>query len=202
MVRRSAALLGAIWLASVVPTAAQSGGDLDSLALELQELDMRSAAVEAARTRFWQRLVPRIQFTAAFGVRDLVTSDLMTGAPIVIPRDSYRLTISLSISDLIDGSQHSLAQLKLARLAVERESRIRQFSLEKRAARIRVDQLKSDIASQEDELRLLDRIVSFQEAAFQQGSASFVTVARARIDVLNARRSLVRLRNQLRETGP
>jgi hypothetical protein len=83
--------------------------DADSMALSLLEIDIGKAEEKVTSTRFWRRLIPQVHLSASFGIRDLVFVDPASFIPYLIPHDSYRLTISLSLNELFFSSQHTLS---------------------------------------------------------------------------------------------
>jgi hypothetical protein len=168
-----------------------SGPGLDSLQLALASLEISKAAEEVASTDFWHRLMPRISIDAGIGIRDVAFRD--AGGVFVLPKDSYRLTLGLSISELIDGSAHSRAGLHLE----ETEVRYALLLRKQRAARLALVRKRAELLSELEALReeipLRESDLACRELLFAQGHADFHALAGAKIDLLRLKCSSARL---------
>ncbi|HEX9006946.1 MAG TPA: hypothetical protein VF889_06605, partial [Bacteroidota bacterium] len=106
----------ALWLASSDDAseprlpALTSSPVRDSLERALAVLALTRAEELVAATAFWRKLIPRIQVGASAGIREVVFHDI-TGA-LMLPKDSYRLSATLPLDELFDGSRHALALLE------------------------------------------------------------------------------------------
>lgn len=170
-------------LFSVSPVLAQ--GTLDSLRLELARLEIDRAEARVSSTGLWHRLIPKLQVGATFGVRELVFPDL-SGA-IVLPKDSYRLTVSYSLADLIDGSQNETAEFQY------REAVLKYSLLEESLARARLSAVE-ELGLLQDELLIARALVIFHTMEFEEGKGEYPALAKARLEVL-------RLEKAIREKG-
>jgi hypothetical protein len=116
-----------------------------------------------------------------------------------MPRDSYRLHFSLSISDLLDEARSETIASRIRKLSLEKE--VFREKLVKHSGEVSSHRqaLKREISLASDELQLVSRLVDFYETKFAQGTVEFNTLARARLELLNVHRSLGRLSAQLHE---
>lgn len=163
--------------------------------VQLAIAELRKAEATAGETTFWRRLLPRIQLSATLGTRDLLFSESGT---LVLPTDSYRMTISLSLSELLDGTPHDVALLNVeeARLKVG-QARQKQLldSLHGEANRLDLaDQIK--FLNQEE--GRLAMIVDYYEMLFAQGKVDRLPVERTRIELDRARNECTKAVRQSR----
>jgi hypothetical protein len=169
---------------------------LDSLRLRLVEIDIANAQTEFSRNSFWRRLIPRVTLSASFGVRDLISADPVTGE--LLPRDSYRLHLSLSLSDLVDASGAEIAESRFLKLRCEQEALLLTLRRRDGEDSLRRVALRREIGLVSDERQLVERLVEFYETKFEQGSAEFNTLVRARLELIDVNRSINRLHTELR----
>ncbi len=153
----------------------------DSLKVVLLELDVADARNRVGETNIWHRLIPKIGLSANLGIHDVVFA-----APnsVFIPRDSYRMTLSLSVNDVIDDSKHTADQLRLQRLQTElSELQVRQ-EVTRSDARRKVSVLESKLTMARREIALDERIARFDSIRFSQGKIEFDVLARSALQVL------------------
>jgi hypothetical protein len=171
----------------------------DSLRLEIARLTVKAAEMEADNTSFWRRCIPSIRLSVILGVREIIFFDpAQWTAGALLPKDDYRLSLSLSITDLIDNSKHRQAELSLEKLKVtcallRSEQRQAAAKLSQQAR-----QLEAAGRELEEELRLKEALLRFEELRFDQGKIGFDALTRAKLDLLNVRQSLGRTERQLR----
>jgi hypothetical protein len=175
--------LMAVIILSVSPALAQ--GTLDSLRLELARLEINRSAARVSSTGFWHRLIPKLQVGATFGVRELVFPDL-AGA-LVLPKDSYRLSISYALADIVDGSQNEAAQFQY------REAVLKYHLLEESLARARLSAVE-ELGLLQDELLIARSLLIFHTMEFEEGKGEYPALANARLEVM-------RLEKAIREKG-
>ncbi len=174
-------------------TAANSMVMEDSLDLDLLDIEIQKARESIVQTDIWHRLIPRVSLSASLGAKDLFFLDPATSQGYLIPRDTYRLTLSLSLSDLLDASKHTEAILQMARLKhlrtklLDRQDKVRQILIRK----LSVIEQETRLAT--EELRMVNEIVHFRQMLFDQGKIHFDVLIRSKLDLLNATRSLHRL---------
>jgi outer membrane protein TolC len=163
------------------------------LDLRLLELDIRKAQVEANQSDFWHRLIPRVSLSASLGVRDIFFIDPATSLPYVLPRDAYRVTLSLSLSEILDDSKHVLAELQMKQLQTrfarlkDRQHTARELLREKLLA------LDEETRITREQIRMSEDILRFRQLLFEQGKLHYDVLIRSKLDLLNAKRSLNRL---------
>ncbi len=173
---------------------------LDSLELHGLHLRVAEAEDRVHATDFLHRLIPRITFAASFGLRDLLFVDSSDRVPFVIPSDLYRLTVSLSLSDMLSSHEHEAAILEREKRLLDlRSARIRQ-SVEHRARGERERSLRGELALLEDELEVLSGIHRFQTILFEEGKIQYDALARSELQVIEARVKKHRLLFQLQES--
>jgi hypothetical protein len=175
--------LVALILLSVSPALAQ--GTLDSLRLELARLEIDRAAARVSSTGLWHRLIPKLQVGATFGVRELVFPDL-SGA-LILPKDSYRLSVSYALADLIDGTQNEAAEFQY------REAILKYHLLEESLARARLSAVE-ELGLLQDELLIARALEIFHTMEFEEGKGEYPALAKARLEVM-------RLEKAIREKG-
>src|SRR5438309_1141532 len=116
--------------ARAIPPAGSSEGllpgepetaDEDSIELRLLEIDAERYRLEAEHSNLWHRLIPAVHLSAGFGWKNVLVVDPATLAPSMLPKDAYRLTIGISLSDILDGSKHSTAELELKKIDAMRD---------------------------------------------------------------------------------
>ena len=165
----------------------------DSVDREILKLELVRADLEVSSSDIWHRLVPRITISASLGVGDLLFIDPSAHSPYVIPKDSYRLNLSLSLSDVLDFSKHTRAEL-------ERDiasARLRKLDADQAAAREagrrRHQSADGELALFHEELAIIERIVRYNELLFEEGKIPFDVLARSRLQLIGARKSILQL---------
>lgn len=170
--------------------------DADSMALSLLEIDIGKAEEKVTSTRFWRRLIPQVHLSASFGIRDLVFVDPASFIPYLIPHDSYRLTISLSLNELFFSSQHAQALFDLDKLRTEYALRKNQLALSRQALDRQLSDLTEELQFLAEELLLIQDLLRFNELRFSQGKIEFDTLTRTRLELLALKEALQRLRQK------
>lgn len=165
----------------------------DSLELRLLDLDIEKARLNAAHSGFWHRVIPRISLSASLGVKDMLFIDPNTSLPYVIPRDAYRLTLTLPLSEILDNSQHTLAELQITELQT-RYARLLDHQQSTRQL-LRQKALSLDTESQllREQVRLSEDILRFRQLLFEQGNLHYDLLVRSQMELLDARKALNRL---------
>jgi hypothetical protein len=176
---------------------ADSSPGIDSLFRRIALLAVAQAQEEVTATDFWHRLIPRVSVEGGIGMRDIAFPD--AGGALLLPRDSYRLTLALSLSSLIGGSAHTCAELHLAETETRFLILLRRQFLARRALQRKKEELYSELAALRDELSVRGSAVACQELLFAQGRADFHALAGARIDLIRLKHSASRLEISVRE---
>jgi hypothetical protein len=175
-------MLAAIVLVAAAPARAP---ETDSLRLELLQLSVRAAEIEADRTSFWRRLLPRVEGSAGLSAGSVAFAE--SGAPLVLPRDSYRLSVAVALTGLFDDTPHQEALLQLDRARTELRLGALRLEASVRRRRARVALADSLGGLRRQELALREELVRYEELLFGQGSTGFDAVSRARLALLAAR---------------
>jgi len=170
--------------------------DADSMALSLLEIDIGKAEEKVTSTRFWRRLIPQVHLSASFGIRDLMFIDPASFVPYLIPHDSYRLTISLSLNELFFSSQHAQALFDLDKLRTEYALRKNQLALSRQALERQLSDITEELQFLAEELLLIQDLLRFNELRFSQGKIEFDTLTRTRLELLAVKEALQRLREK------
>jgi hypothetical protein len=171
----------------------------DSLLRQLAHIEIRRAETEAESSDFWHRLIPRVELSATIGERDLLFPDPSGGY--ILPRDSYRISLSFAPMDLFDGSKHALALLRLE------EARTRYALLLRNQAQVHLALerkrigIAQDLALAREQADLTKLLLEYYELLFKQGKAEFHTVTRSRLEAVRMRGNLLDLERRSRELG-
>jgi hypothetical protein len=172
---------------------------LDSLELQKLHLQVISAEERVTATDFLHRLLPRITFNASFGVRDLLFVVPGDDAAYITPRDAYRLTLSLSLTDLLTSNGHDAALIERAQRTVDIKCATIRQENDRRARRERLNALRQELALLEEELDVLRKIQRYQTILFEEGKANYDALARSELQVIDTRMRIARLQLQVRE---
>jgi hypothetical protein len=169
---------------------------LDSLSLALLRIEIAKAQERATETNFWRRLIPHANVSASFGMHDIVFVDPTNYVPYILPRDAYRLTVSLSLSDLFNFSTHTQAVLELQRLQTEMTYQKVQKAQSRRSLEEQLSALQDQLVSIEGEMTIIQDLLRFNQLRFQQGKIEFDALARSKLELSAASRSIQQLRHQ------
>ena len=165
----------------------------DSLELKLLECDIEQARQKATQSDFWHRLIPRISLTASLGLRDVLFLDGGSGLPYVLPRDAYRLTVTLSLSDILDGSQHAVDLIQIRRLRVQYARLIDRQLRDSQILRKKLLTLYEERLHLRTRVAVTEEVLRFRQRLFAQGKLHYDELIRSKLDLLEARESLNRL---------
>jgi hypothetical protein len=169
------------------------GARKDSVDREILQLEIVRADLEVLSSDLWHRLIPRVSLSASLGVRELLFIDPSAPSPYVLPKDSYRLNLSLSLSDVLDFPKHAKAQLELD-IA---KARLRKLDADRAAAREaerkRHESARGELALFHEELALIERLVRYNELLFEDGKIQFDVLARSRLQMIGVRKSMLQL---------
>ena len=178
---------------------ALSPADLDSLELAAASLEVELAAIDVSATSFVRRLLPRVTVSASFGIGEVIFRDPSTNAITVLPRDSYRLTFSLGLDQLLSSPDHGRALVRLREAELE-AARIRaQVSQRRHARQMHVTATRQELALLADELVIVQQLVAYNEMLFAQGKTEFDVLARAKLQLLNLSRVIAQVSQRLLE---
>jgi len=175
----------------------RSSYGLDSLYRRLASLEVEKAREEAASSNFWHRLIPQVSIAGSAGIRDLAFQD--AGGALPLPKDSYRLTVGISLSSLLEGSEHMRAELRLAETETRFSVLLRRQTLARLALERKKKELSAELAALREELSVRGSAVACQELLFAQGRVDYHAVAGARIDLIRLKHAVARLEIRVHE---
>jgi hypothetical protein len=165
----------------------------------LLDIEIEKARVQADQTDFWHRLIPEVRFAASIGVRDVVFIDPSAYVPYVWPTDAYRISGSISLSDLFNTNKHTLANLELQKLRARRLLLLERSRKTTTILAAKKRALQSELSLTEEEIGLLRRLAQYTDLLFQQGETKYDALVRSQLQLLNARKTLERLTIQIQE---
>ena len=168
---------------------------IDSLEMASLEIGLRMADVEASRTDLFHRLIPRVTFSASFGTHGLLFGEV----PVIVPNESYRLTVSFSLDELVNTSRYESAQLSKQKQAIEVMNVALKQKSEHNRRQSRAKALKEQLALLLEELKLQEKIVGFNSMLFDQGAVKFDALARAKLQVISVKQRIGRLLMEIAE---
>jgi len=172
---------------------------LDTLELRLLQVDIRKWEAKVEETSFWTRLLPQIHFSAGYGMRDLMFIDPTSFTPYILPRDAYRLTVSLSLNDVLMPSAHTQAILELEKLRETLSIRRIQHAHERTLFQQQLTAIRIDLESLEKEHGIVRDLLRFNQLRFDQGKIEYDALARTKLELLSLQRSIDRMRHQQSE---
>jgi outer membrane protein TolC len=169
---------------------------LDSLEIEMLRIEIAKAEETVSSTIFWNRITPQIHFSGSFGMHDLMFIDPTSYTPYILPRDAYRMTVSLSLNEVLTSPRHTQAILDLHKLRMELSlRRIQQLNSRKLLEQQLLD-LQDQAALVEREISYTEELLHFNELRFQQGKIEFDALTRSKLELSAAMRSLLQLHHQ------
>lgn len=169
---------------------------LDSLDLELLGIEIAKAEERVTETSFWNRITPQIHLSASFGMHDIMFFDPISFTSYILPRDAYRMTISLSLNEALTSPRHTQAILDLERLKAELSLRTIQQLHSRKSLEHQLIALQDQAALLEKEMSFIQELLHFNELRFQQGKIEFDVLTRSKLELSAAMRSLLQLRHQ------
>lgn len=166
---------------------------LDSLDIRLLQIEIAKAEVRVSETSIWTRIIPQVHISASFGMHDIMFVDPSTFTPYILPRDAYRLSVSLSLNDVFSSSKHIQALLELEQLRAE-ESRRKVNQLQSRKSLERQLLALHDQAQlQEKELSFIEELLHFNELRFKQGKIEFDVLTHSKLELISGTKSMMQL---------
>ena len=168
----------------------------DSLEVHLLDIDIQRVKAILGENDLWHRLIPNVSVGASFALKDVLFLDPATNVPYVLPRDSYRLSLSLSLSDLLSSEKQVQAEFQLARLETERARLLHRQHHARMLLRQKILAVDQELSLVRDEVLLTEDVLRYKQLMFDQGKIHYDAMVRSRMDLLDRKRSLIRL-NQL-----
>jgi hypothetical protein len=172
---------------------------IDSLELAMLDIEIQKAEERVRETSFWKRIIPQVHISGSFGVRDVVFIDPTTFTPYILPRDAYRLTISLSLNEAFNFSKHSLAEFELERLSTERAHRLQRQAQLRNSFEQQLIALQEQLAILQEEMSIVQELLRFNQLRFEQGKIEFDTLMRAKLELLSVQKAVQRIQHQKSE---
>ncbi len=162
----------------------------DSLKLHLLDIDIARAELRVSETNVWHRLIPEVCITANVGVQQLVFIDPTTFTPYMLPKDSYRLTLSLSLSSIFNMTEHDNAILSLESLKVQYLLLQTQQRIDRQLQDLKLESLITEQHLVEEELRLTTEILRYTQLLFDQDKTDFDNLQKAKLQLLTVMKTL------------
>jgi len=169
---------------------------IDSLDLQMLELEIKGAEEEINGTSLWRRILPQVRISASYGIGNLLFVDFSTLTPLVMPKDDYRLTFSLSLNNILDFAKHSQAIARRNRLQLEYQRRQLALARTRKSLLLELRTLTDQLEFATKEISILRELVRFNELRFEQGKIEYDVLARSKLEVMNLQRNLNRLTAQ------
>ena len=140
--------------------------------------------------------MPGVHFSASYGLRDVAFIDPTSYTPYILPRDAYRVTLTLTLNDVLFSPAHSQALLEVEKLkemlAIRRIQHVRERILLEQQLRA----IQTQLQLFEKEVAMVQELLRFNQLRFEQGKIEFDVLTRTKIELLNLQRSLDRLQHQ------
>jgi len=169
----------------------------DSLQLQHIGLRLNEAQLRVSETDFWHRLCPELRISASFGIKDLLFIEPTGSGSFVLPRDSYRLTVNLSVNDILSSGKHARAELDVQSLQLQFNLLSRQLTQKRISREQQLAELQDHISSLRQELAMKEDVLTFDEMRFQQGKIGYDALIHSRLDVLHVKTSINSLERQM-----
>jgi outer membrane protein TolC len=169
---------------------------IDSLEIHKLEIDIQKADEQATQTNIFHRLIPNISISASYGIGNLLFIDPSSYTTYVLPKDAYRLSFNLSISELFFSSKHSDAILQLSRLQTEYQHMKYLQQATQIALRLELRDIGEKLQSLEKQLSMIQDLIHFNEMRFEQGKIEYDALVRTKIEMLSLQTSINNLKTQ------
>jgi outer membrane protein TolC len=169
---------------------------IDSLQLHQLEIDIQKAEKQVGQTNFFHRLIPQIGISASYGIGNLLFIDPYTTTTYIMPKDAYRLSVSLSFSELLFSSKHSDAILQLSRLQTEYQHMKYLQEATQIALRLELLDIGDKLQSLEKQLSMIQDLIHFNELRFEQGKIEYDALIRTKIEMLSLQSNINALKHQ------
>jgi outer membrane protein TolC len=169
---------------------------IDSLEIHKLEIDIQKADEQATQTNIFHRLIPNISISASYGIGNLLFIDPSSYTTYVLPKDAYRLSLSLSISELLFSSKHSDAILQLSRLQTEYQHMKYLQEATQIALRLELQDIGEKLKSLEKQLSMIEDLIHFNELRFEQGKIEYDALLRTKIELLSLQTNINNIKHQ------
>jgi outer membrane protein TolC len=172
---------------------------IDSLELSQLALGIQKAEDQVSRTGLLYRLIPEVHVSASYGIGDLLFIDPSSTSTYILPKDSYRLSFSLSLSELFFSSKHSEALLQLSIQQTEYHHKI--FLQQKNRSILlqELSLLDERIHSLKTEISMIQDLFQFNQLRFNQGKIEYDVLIRTKLELLSLETNMNALKHQRAE---
>ena len=169
---------------------------IDSLEIHKLEIDIQKADEQATQTNIFHRMIPNISISASYGIGNLLFIDPSSYTTYVLPKDAYRLSLSLSLSELLFSSKHSEALLQLTRLTTEYQHMKYLQEATQIALRLELLDIGDKLQSLEKQLSMIEDLIRFNELRFEQGKIEYDALLRTKIELLSLQTNINNIKHQ------
>jgi outer membrane protein TolC len=169
---------------------------IDSLEIHKLEIDIQKADEQATQTNIFHRLIPNISISASYGIGNLLFIDPSSYTTYVLPKDAYRLSFNLSISELFISSKHSDAILQLSRLQTEYQHMKYLQEATQIALRLELLDIGDKLQSLEKQLSMIQDLIHFNELRFEQGKIEYDALIRTKLEMLSLQSNINNIKHQ------
>jgi outer membrane protein TolC len=169
---------------------------IDSLQIHQIEIDILKAEEHVSQTNFFHRLIPSMSISASYGIGNLLFIDPSSNTTYVMPKDAYRLSFNLSISEIFFSSKHSDAILQLSRLQTEYQHMKYLQEATQIALRLELQDVGEKLKSVGKQLSMIEDLIHFNELRFEQGKIEYDALLRTKIELLSLQTNINDLKHQ------
>jgi hypothetical protein len=169
---------------------------IDSLELNKLEIDIQKTEEQISQTNFFHRLMPQISISASYGIGNLLYIDPSSTTTYIMPKDAYRLSLNLSISDLLFSAKHSEALLQLSRLQTEYQHMKYLQEATQIALRLELQSIDEKLKSLESKTLMIQDLTRFNEMRFEQGKIEYDALVRTKLESLSLQLEINTLEHQ------
>jgi outer membrane protein TolC len=159
------------------------------------EFDMMLAETRVSATGLWSRLRPSVNVSASFSLKDALFYD--SESFVLYPRDSYRITMTFPLHELLNTQKHEEALIEKKRLESELVAARRGLVRSEVERQSRLAASEGEMLILRRELPLLEDIVRYDSLLFEQGKIRFDALARAKLQLLQNERMILERTHQL-----
>jgi hypothetical protein len=167
---------------------------IDSFALLQKFLEIKKAEATADQLNVLHRLMPSISFSASYGIGNLVFIDPSTTAVYNIPKDSYRLSLSLSLSDIFKSYQREQALLQIQSLHMEYQHMKYLQQASQLAVHVELMDVEYKLQTLDKQETMMEDLQHFNELRFEQGKIEYDVLLHSKIEVMNIQAAIHNLK--------
>jgi outer membrane protein TolC len=160
------------------------------------EIDIQKAEKQVGQTNFFHRLIPQIGISASYGIGNLLFIDPYTTTTYILPKEAYRLSFSLSLSELFFSSKHSEALFQLTRLQTEYQHMKYLQEATQIALRLELLDIGDKLQSLEKQLSMIQDLIHFNELRFEQGKIEYDALIRTKLEMLSLQSNINDLKHK------